>query len=180
MSSSRTNIILIGFMGAGKTSVGRLIATRLGFQFIDTDAVIVERAGMEISEIFKRDGEAHFRDLETSALESMGFLNRCVISTGGGIVLREGNRGLLHQLGFVALLTATEDVIFERVSRNTKRPLLHTPNPRETVAEMLAARQPQYEATAQLIVDTTNLNHDQAADRIIAEARKAFSWHSSA
>jgi shikimate kinase len=152
------------------------VAARLGFQFVDTDAVLVERDGREIAEIFAQDGEARFRDLETSVLESLGARNRAVISTGGGVILREKNRALLRELGFTVWLTASEDVIFDRVSRNTKRPLLHTANPRETVTQLLTARQPWYEASSQFTVDTSTLAHAAAADAVIAEARRAFSW----
>lgn len=163
-------------MGSGKSSVGRLIAGRLGFQFVDTDVLIVQRAGMEISEIFASEGEERFRDLETAALESLTQRDRCVIATGGGVVLRERNRELLRDLGFVVLLTATEDVIFERVSRNSRRPLLQTENPRETVAALLAARQPAYAAAAQWTLDNSTLPHAAAAEAVIAEARRAFAW----
>ena len=176
VSSVRTNIVLIGFMGSGKSSIGRLVASRLGFQFVDTDAVLVERDGRAIAEIFAREGEARFRDLETSVLKSLGVRERCVISTGGGVILREENRTLLRQLGLVVWLTASEDVIFDRVSRTNKRPLLHTANPRETVTQLLAARRPLYEAAAQFTVDTTTLTHAAAAAAVIAEARRAFSW----
>lgn len=175
----RQNIILIGFMGSGKSSVGRLIAGRLGFQFLDTDALIVQRAGREIAEIFASEGEERFRELETGALESLAHRERCVIATGGGVVLRERNRELLRELGFVVLLTATEEVIFERVSRNAKRPLLQTANPRETVTAMLAARQPAYEAAAQWKLDNSTLSHAAAAEAVIAEARRAFAWQGS-
>lgn len=104
-------------MGSGKSSIGRLIAGRLGFIFVDTDALVTQRAGLEIA-------------------------------TGGGIVLRERNRELLRELGLV-VLTANEEVIYERVSRNTKRPLLQTENPRETLSRLLAARDPLYAAAAQ-------------------------------
>lgn len=171
-----TNIVLIGFMGSGKSSIGRLVAARLRFQFVDTDALIVKRSGLEIAEIFTRHGEEHFRDLERGALESCGALSRSVLATGGGVVVREENRALLRELGFVVQLTASEDVIFDRVSRNTKRPLLHTPDPRATVRAMLAARQPLYDAAAQLTVDTTKLAHSDAAEAIIAAARTAFGW----
>lgn len=178
--SQRQNIVLIGFMGSGKSSIGRLIAQKFGFQFVDTDAVVVERAGRPIPEIFQRDGEEHFRTLETAALESLMHLRRCVIATGGGVILRERNRQLLSELGFVVLLTANEDVIFERVSRNTRRPLLQTPNPRETMVKLLAERQPLYEATAQWTLDTGGFSHDQAANAVIAEARHAFAWQGGA
>ena len=172
----RTNIVLIGFMGSGKSSIGRLVAQGLRFQFIDTDALVVERSGLEIAAIFAHHGEEHFRDLERSALESCSVLTRAVLATGGGVVVREENRALLHELGFVVQLTASEDVIFERVSRNTKRPLLHTPDPRATVHTMLAARQPLYDAAAQFTIDTTKMPHADAAEAIVAAARTAFGW----
>lgn len=172
----RNNIVFIGFMGSGKTSVGRLVAQRLGFQFVDTDAVVVERTGMQISEIFARHGEPWFRDHETSTLNSLSILNRTVISTGGGVVLRPQNSALLRKLGFVVWLTASEEVIFERVSRNKKRPLLQTDDPRQTVHELLEERRALYEEAAQFSLDSTHLSHDAAADIVIAEARKAFSW----
>ena len=180
MSSPRHNIVLIGFMGSGKSSIGRLIAGRLGFQFVDMDAVIVERAGMPITEIFAQHGEPHFRELETASLESMTARDRCVISTGGGVVVRERNRALLRELGFVVWLTASEEAIFERVSRNTRRPLLQTENPRETVTKLLASREAAYAETAQFTLDTTKLSRAVAAEAVIVEARRAFSWQSPA
>ncbi|HEY3901459.1 MAG TPA: shikimate kinase [Chthoniobacter sp.] len=176
MSSHRTNIVLIGFMGSGKTSIGRLVAHRLGFQFVDTDAVIVERVGMQVAEIFARHGEAWFRDQESAALRSLSILKRAVISTGGGVVLRDENRALLRDLGFVAWLTASEEVIFERVSRNKKRPLLHTSDPRATVHDLLTTRRPFYEEAAQFTVDSSALTHESAAELLIAEARRVFEW----
>lgn len=118
VSAPRQNIVLIGFIGSGKSSIGRLIAGRLGFIFVDTDALVTQRAGLEIA-------------------------------TGGGIVLRERNHELLRELDLVVLLTANEEVIYERVSRNTMRPLLQTENPRETLSRLLAARDPLYAAAAQ-------------------------------
>jgi shikimate kinase len=118
VSAPRQNIVLIGFIGSGKSSIGRLIAGRLGFIFVDTDALVTQRAGLEIA-------------------------------TGGGIVLRERNHELLRELDLVVLLTANEEVIYERVSRNTMRPLLQTENPRETLSRLLTARDPLYAAAAQ-------------------------------
>jgi shikimate kinase len=163
-------------MGSGKTSIGRIVAGRMGFQLVDTDALVAQRAGMEISQLFAQYGEEHFRDLETAAIESLAHLKRCVISTGGGAVLREKNRALLRALGFVVLLSASEDAIFERVSRNTKRPLLQTENPRETLAQLLAVRRPIYEAAAECVIETTHFSHKQSADAVIAAARRAFGW----
>jgi shikimate kinase len=172
----RPNLVLIGFMGTGKTSVGRLIAARLRFQFFDIDTLVAERARLEIPEIFARHGETHFRDLETSALESCGHLTRSVFATGGGIVIRAHNRILLRELGFVVQLTATEEVIFDRVSRNAHRPLLQTADPRATISEMIVARRSLYEEVAQLTIDTSERNHQQTAEEIVAAARAAFGW----
>jgi shikimate kinase len=166
-------------MGSGKSSIGRLLSKKLGFQFIDTDRLIIERAGMEISEIFSRHGEGYFRDLESTTLASLAHLKRCIIATGGGVVLREANRALLYELGFVVGLTADEEVIFERVSRNSKRPLLQTKNPRETMRSLLNDRAGMYEAAAQFTVDTSRLTYEQIAEIIIGEVRRAFQWQSA-
>ena len=173
------NIVLTGFMGSGKSAVGRRVAGRLRFQFVDTDQVIIERAGMPISGIFAQHGEEHFRHLETAALESLGSLRRCVIATGGGVVVKERNHAILKSLGFVVWLTASEEVIFERVSRTDKRPLLQTGDPRATIRGMLAARRPVYESAAQFTLDTSTFSHDEAADAVIAAARRAFAWDSA-
>lgn len=173
----RENIVLVGFMGSGKSSIGRSIAKRLGYRFLDSDQVVIERAGRPIAQIFAEEGEEKFRDLETSALASLREVERCVIATGGGAVLREQNRRLLRELGFVALLTASEEVIFRRVSRTNKRPLLHTANPRETLHKLLTERQSAYEAAAQFTLDTTDLTQPEAAETIMEEARRAFLWN---
>lgn len=174
--STRPNLILIGFMGSGKSSIGRLAAARLRFQFVDTDALVVERARMEISEIFAKHGEAHFRDLETRAIESLVARERCVIATGGGAVLREENRRQLRSLGFVTLLTAREEIILDRVARHSKRPLLRTGDPRETISTLLAERRPAYEAAAHWTLDTSDFTREQASDAVVAAARSAFGW----
>ena len=177
----RENIVLVGFMGSGKSAIGRSIAKRLGFLFLDSDQIVIDRAGgRPIAQIFEEEGEEAFRNYETLALESLRHRERCVIATGGGAVLREGNRVLLRELGLVVCLTASEDAIFERVSRTSKRPLLRTANPRETLHLLLEARQPAYQAAAQITLDTTELTQPQAAEVIIAEARRAFLWDRAA
>jgi len=180
MLSACTNIVLIGFMGSGKTSIGRLVAQRLGFDFFDTDAVIVERVGMQVAEIFARHGEAWFREQETATLRSLNNVQRAVISTGGGIVVREENHALLRALGFVVWLSASEDVIFERVARNKNRPLLQTADPRATVHELLEKRRGLYESVAQFTLDSTTLAHEKTASTLIAEARRVLSWQPAA
>ena len=146
-------------MGSGKSSVGRLIASKLNQRFIDTDQLIVQNTGLEISEIFKQHGESYFRDQERGTMESLRHTTRSVIATGGGIVVRPENHALLHELGFVVWLTADESVLFERVSRNTKRPLLHTDNPRETISKLLAQRNPLYKKASHYTLDTSNHIH---------------------
>lgn len=170
----RENIVLIGFMGSGKSSVGRLIASTLMHRFVDTDQMIVQKIGAEISDIFKTHGETYFRDQEQLALESLRQNDRLVIATGGGIVTRQENIGLLRELGFVVWLTASEEIIFDRVSRNAKRPLLQTANPRETISQLLAQRNPLYEAAAQFTFDTTDFPRAGIAETIIAKADEFF------
>jgi shikimate kinase len=175
----RENVILVGFMGTGKSSIGRQVAKRLGFQFLDTDQLIIDREGKAIADIFEKLGEAAFRALETQTLESIEHLSRCVVATGGGIVLRECNRQILRRLGFVVGLTATPEVVFQRVSRNNKRPLLHNSEPQETIHRLLEERAEAYRDAAQFTLDTSAITQPEAADRIIAEARRAFSWQSA-
>jgi len=174
--TTRPNLVLVGFMGSGKSSIGRAAAHRLGFQFVDTDSLIIERAGLEISEIFARHGEQHFRDLETRAIESLSPFTRYVIATGGGAVLREQNRALLRDLGYVVLLTASPEVIYDRVGRSAKRPLLQTTDPKAVIAQLLAERAPAYDATAHLTIDTSALSRDQTVDQLCAAARASFGW----
>lgn len=169
-------IILIGFMGSGKSSVGRLVAKKLGCIFRDTDQLVVRKTGMEIAELFAKKGEAFFRLEEMAALRSLADESYCVVATGGGIVTVEENRKLLGELGFVVFLKANEETIFERVSRNQKRPLLHTADPRKTLHDLLETRLPFYESAAHFTVDTSALSHSEIADEIIAAARD-FSWH---
>ncbi len=164
----RKNIVLIGFMGSGKSSIGRLVARVLGYRYVDIDRLIIEQAGMEIQEIFALHGEEHFRELETGVLETLQARGGCVIATGGGVILRARNRELLQALGWVVCLSASEDVIFERVSRNGKRPLLQTENPRETVHNLLESRRPFYAEVAQITVDTSRLSHEQVVEEILA------------
>ena len=165
------NVVLIGFMGTGKTSVGERVAASLGFRFADTDSLIETTVGMPIPDIFARDGEDGFRKLESAVLSELIGEQQLVISTGGGIVTVPENIPLLHKLGYVILLTAGEDVIFKRISANQNRPLLHTENPRETIRKLLAARTGLYREAANLEIDTTDLNEEEIAFGICETAR---------
>lgn len=170
------NIILIGFMGSGKSTVGRMLAQRLRFHFIDTDRLLEERSRMAIKDLFAKHGEVFFRDRETATLESLHGIRRHVLATGGGIVTRPENAPILRSLGWVVQLSADPDELYARVAKSTNRPLLQTENPRERVHEMLALRQPMYDSCADFTVNSTGLARERVVDKIVSEARKVFGW----
>lgn len=174
------NIVFIGFMGSGKSTVGRIVARKLRFSFLDTDKAVGERARMTIPQIFEQYGEAHFRERETAVLESLVGVTRHVFATGGGIVTQPRNVPILRQLGLVVLLKADPEEIFKRVSRNSERPLLQVENPRTRVFELMAERQPLYEQAAQFQVDSTKLRHEEVARLVIHEACRLFGWREPA
>lgn len=170
------SIVLIGFMGCGKSTVGRELQGLLGYPLVDTDQLIEERAGCTISGLFERDGEAAFRDMETAVLRELaqgGGANR-IIATGGGIILRPENRALLRSLGCVAWLHAPVDTIARRTGRNRDRPLLHTDDPRARIEALLAERLPLYRETAHLDIDTDGLSCNEVACGILESARYFF------
>lgn len=169
------NIVLIGFMGSGKSSVGRRIAALTGHRFLDTDELVMARTGKSIVQTFSDEGEAHFRDLESAELRALESARDVVLATGGGIILRPENHFALRRIGPVAWLDADPDLLFERVSRNRKRPLLHTENPRETFDALLAGRRETYEAAADFRVDSTALSHDEAALAVLEEVERRVS-----
>jgi shikimate kinase len=162
-----SNIILIGFMGCGKSSIGRRLSTRLGYDFIDSDDLIVARAGRSISEIFAEEGEVRFRQRETEALRGLQDAEEIVLATGGGAVLSEENRTLLHRIGRVVWLHSDPETLFERASRSRKRPLLDVENPRGTFNALLESRLPVYESTADTQVMATGLSHEQTVEEIV-------------
>lgn len=170
------NIVLIGFMGSGKTTVGRELQQRLGYPLVDMDQVIEQRAGKPITAIFAEDGEAVFRDMET---ELLGELNdadapRRIISTGGGVVTREENRRLLRNLGYVVWLLASPQVILERTGKNRNRPLLQAEDPADVIRRLMETRLPLYQETAHLKLDTAGLNSGEVATGILECARYFF------
>lgn len=165
------NIILVGFMGSGKSTVGRKLARRLGWRFRDTDSLVEQRAGMLISDIFAASGEAGFRELEAEVLSELSVtMEHTVLATGGGLILADANRLLLRDLGFVVWLTATPDALYERVSRNSQRPLLLTENPRATLERLVEARTPLYTEVADCVVNSTHLTHRATVDIIVSRA----------
>ena len=160
-------IVLIGFMGAGKSSLGRTLARMTGLPRFDTDEMVAARFGLTISEIFESQGEEKFREAETDTLRELSGKGQAIVVTGGGIVLRPGNIELLRALGIIVHLRADEATLFKRISRRTTRPLLRTENPRATVTELLRARLPLYGSAADVEVDTSALTHDEVAKLIL-------------
>ncbi|MBK1882790.1 shikimate kinase [Luteolibacter pohnpeiensis] len=170
------NIVLIGFMGSGKTTVGRELHHRLGYSLVDMDAVIEQREGRPIAKIFEEKGEAAFRSMESQLLHEMAEIDdsRRIISTGGGVVTQERNRALLRQLGYVVWLHAPIETILERTSRNRDRPLLNGPDAAERARVLLEQRKPWYAQSAHLKVDTAGLDSAEVATGILESARYFF------
>jgi shikimate kinase len=171
LPESVRNLVLVGFMGSGKSSVGREIARRWRFRFIDTDTAIRRKYAKSIPEIFASFGEPHFRNEENLALQDLQGTNQAVIATGGGIVLQPRNHPLLRSLGVVLWLTASEEVIWERVSRNQNRPLLRSQDPKATIRTLMSTRYPLYDSLADITVETSGLTHQEVADRALAAIR---------
>jgi shikimate kinase len=163
------SIVLIGMMGAGKSSVGRCLQRRTGLACLDTDEMLTAQFGIPIEQIFTTYGEEKFRDAETELLRKLKPARPTIIVTGGGIVLRPGNIDLLKKLGTGVWLTAEESTLFERASRRNERPLLQKENPREVFSKLFRAREPLYAAAADLRVDTSRMNHDEVAEAILGK-----------
>lgn len=139
------NIVLIGFMGTGKSCVGQILAEKLGWQFVDLDKQVEQAIGMSIAEYFERFGEAAFRDQESAAVEAVAGQNRLVLATGGGVVLRQQNIDRLKATGTLVCLSASENEIVARTQGDRLRPLLNRPDRLQVIRDLLAARKPQYQ-----------------------------------
>lgn len=156
------NIILIGFMGCGKTTVGVKLSYRLRRTVVDTDKEIEKEEKRAISDIFATDGEEYFRDRETACLRKMlGSMSNQIISVGGGLPLREENRALLRKLGQVFYLRARPETIYERVKHDTTRPLLQGPDPQEKIRTLLTKRDRAYTEAADVIIDVDDKDFGQ-------------------
>jgi shikimate kinase len=150
----RSNIFLVGMMGAGKTTLGKALAHRMGHEFIDTDRVLVDRTGVPVATIFEIEGEAGFRKRESAVLAEIAGREGCVVATGGGIVLADENRRVMRESGTVVYLRARLENLWERTRHDTTRPLLSTADPRGTLQALLEQREPLYREAAHVIVDT--------------------------
>jgi len=161
------NIVLIGFMGCGKSSVGRRLAALTGHRFVDTDEMVAQSEGCSVPEIFALGGEEAFRNVEEKVLADLVGVAGVVLATGGGAILREANRSAMKSIGTVAWLDADPDALFERASRSQRRPLLQTEDPRKTFDDLLDSRREIYEAAADFRIDSTGLGHEQVAQGIL-------------
>ena len=151
---SRQNIILIGPMGSGKSTIGKVLAKKLNRDFMDSDHFIEQRTGVDIARIFDIEGETGFRDRESKALKTLLDQNNRVVATGGGSVLRSENRALLRSKGYIIFLDTSVNQQLQRLRRDKKRPLLQTENPRERLENLFDARRPIYLDLADLAVKT--------------------------
>ena len=170
--NKQANIVLIGPMGAGKTTVGRQLAQQLRLPFVDSDQEIEKRTGVDISTIFEFEGEDGFRQRESAMLEELSAREGMILATGGGSVIRPENRDRLQQAGFVVYLYTPVSVQLRRTARDRKRPLLQTENPKQRLQTLLNERDPLYREIADLVVDTRG-EHLRGTVRQIIKGFKA-------
>lgn len=165
------NVVLIGFMGTGKSSIGRMLACRLRRPFIDTDKKIEREYGMSIPEMFQQFGEAGFRNREAAVIAKVSRYTNAVISTGGGIVLSAENIRRLRANSIIVSLSASFETILERTSRRNNRPLINQPDREQIITKLLNERAPLY-AVGDCTIDTTNYTPHQVVDKIIIFLRE--------
>ena len=163
----KENIVLIGYMGSGKTTIGQALADKLSYQFLDTDAYIEEEQNTTISHIFTEYGEEYFRNMETATIENLEKnTNHSIVSTGGGLPLRERNGAVLQKMGFVVFFSVKKETVLKRLEGDTQRPLLQGDNVVQKMEEMLHFRNPIYEYTAHLKVEVDNKTVEEITEEI--------------
>lgn len=161
------NIYLVGMMGSGKSSVGRILAQSLAYRWLDADQVLETATGRTIPTLFAQEGEEGFRAVETVVLRQIGQWHSCVVSTGGGVVIRPANWGVMHQ-GVVIWLAASGDLLLKRLRQDpTPRPLLQCPDPAQRLMELLAARDPLYAQADVRIVQTGTMTSEMVAEAVL-------------
>ena len=162
------NLALIGFMGTGKTTVGRHVAEQLGFEFLDTDELIQSRTGRTIADIFAKEGEPAFRALEQQIVQELSTREKTVISTGGGLPTNPENLDALKSFALVICLWASPEKIWERVRHQSHRPLLHDADPQKKIRELLAVREPFYKQ-ADVLINTDLRSVREATQQIVLQ-----------
>lgn len=166
-NNTNTSLFLIGFMGAGKSSVAAALSETLGRDVLEMDQYIVRQEGMPVSEIFSRKGEPYFRQCETELLRSLALQEPMVVSCGGGVPMRQENVDAMRACGKVILLQARPEVILERVRDDHSRPLLEGHKDIPYISQLMEQRRPKYEAAADIMVDTSDLTITQVRDEIL-------------
>lgn len=161
------NIVLIGFMGTGKSTIAKGLSRRFNMDIVEMDQLIVDREGMSISDIFANKGEEYFRNLETGLLKEMQSKSNVVISCGGGTPLRSENVAEMRKNGRVVLLTASPETIFERVKNNHDRPLLEANKNVDFIKDMLDKRNDKYMAAADIIIETDGKDREAICNEIV-------------
>ena len=156
METTSKNIVLVGPMGSGKTTVGRRLAHELNQDFFDTDHEIIDKTGVTIDHIFDIEGEEGFRERESKILENLCQMSNIILATGGGIVILSKNRKILQDVGLVVYLTSSVDQLLRRTAKSKTRPLLeNSTDRRKTITKLVAARDVYYREVASIVVDTT-------------------------
>jgi shikimate kinase len=174
----KTNVALIGFMGAGKTVVGEALAKKLNKEFVELDSLIEHKAGKSITEIFQHDGEIAFRELEIEVTKEVAKGKNLIIACGGGIVLNRINIDRLRNESRIVYLTASPRVILKRiVNDGEERPLLKTPDKAAEIQELLRFRKPFYERAADIKINTSKLDIDSVAEQIIGRLKQDESFN---
>ncbi len=169
----KTSIALIGFMGTGKTAVGKALAEKLGKEFFELDLLIKKKSGKTIPAIFKEDGEISFREFEIEVVKEVSQQRNAVIACGGGVILNKINIDRLRKEAVIVYLTASPRVILRRISRDTdERPLLAVANPTLTIKDLLRFRRPFYERAADVTVNTSRLDIDSVVRQITAKIKE--------
>ncbi len=174
----KTSIALVGFMGTGKTAVGKALARKLNRQFVELDSLIEQKAGKTIPEIFQQDGEIAFRELEIETTKEVSRNKNLVIACGGGVVLNKINIDRLRKEAIIVYLTASPKVIIKRTSTGkNERPLLNVPNRASEIREFLKFRKPFYKRAADIKIDTSKLDIDAVAEQIIMKLKEDESFN---
>ncbi|WP_238483742.1 shikimate kinase [Anaerosporobacter faecicola] len=163
------NIMLIGFMGTGKSTISSYLSKWLGLEEVDLDAKIVEKAGMSIPKIFEQYGEVYFRNLETEVLKEVQQREQLIVSCGGGIVLRDENVAQMKAHGKIVLLTATPETVYERVKDSKNRPILNGHMNVEYIAQLMEKRRERYEQCADLVVATDGKTVEQIGEEMMMQ-----------
>lgn len=177
MNPPAARLFLVGYRGTGKSAVGRLLADALGWAFVDADSALEAALGKSVADVFRDEGEPWFRDREAGTLAALARADRQVVATGGGVVLRAGNRDVLSRSGYVAWLTASPDTIWARLQSDpttaARRPNLTPAGGLDEVRTLLAVREPLYRAVADAAFPTDDRSPEEVADAILAAWKRS-------